>query len=49
MGSYFAQIVRAMNHCHQKGIVHRDLKTDNIMLDKEGCIKIIDFGFAIDA
>lgn len=37
-----------MNHCHQKGILHRDIKPDNIMFGLDGSIKIIDFGFAKD-
>jgi serine/threonine protein kinase len=44
----FESIVRAINHCHQVGIIHRDIKSDNIMLGLDGNIKVIDFGFAID-
>lgn len=40
----FSQIVHAMCYCHNLGVVHRDLKPDNIMVDATGNVKIIDFG-----
>ncbi|XP_076782632.1 sperm motility kinase 2B-like [Arvicanthis niloticus] len=40
----FKQILSAMSYCHDQGIIHRDLKADNIMIDNNGKIKIIDFG-----
>jgi 5'-AMP-activated protein kinase catalytic alpha subunit len=43
----FGQIVTAVRYLHTvKGIVHRDLKLENIMLTKDGLVKITDFGFA---
>eukprot|EP00730_Choanoeca_flexa_P005513 TRINITY_DN11963_c0_g1_i5.p2 TRINITY_DN11963_c0_g1~~TRINITY_DN11963_c0_g1_i5.p2 ORF type:complete len:618 (+),score=95.81 TRINITY_DN11963_c0_g1_i5:3871-5724(+) len=42
----FRQIVSAIQYCHSKGIVHRDLKAENLLLDKDLQIKIADFGFA---
>lgn len=44
---YFArQILSALEHAHNKGVVHRDIKPQNIMLLKDGTIKVTDFGIA---
>ncbi|NWR55947.1 MARK4 kinase, partial [Bucorvus abyssinicus] len=40
------QIVSAVHYCHQKNIVHRDLKAENLLLDADANIKIADFGFS---
>ncbi len=41
------QICDALHYCHQHGVYHRDIKPENIMVQKNGDIKIIDFGIAL--
>ena len=43
---YMAEVIIALEHMHKLGIVYRDLKTENIMIDKHGHVKLVDFGFS---
>jgi len=40
------QVLRACDHAHKNGVVHRDIKPGNIVIDKNGVVKILDFGIA---
>ncbi|KAI8974346.1 kinase-like domain-containing protein [Pilobolus umbonatus] len=46
VNKWFHQLIDAIQYCHCLGIVHRDLKLENILLDIDDNIKICDFGFA---
>ncbi|MHC4842767.1 MAG: serine/threonine protein kinase [Planctomycetota bacterium] len=40
------QIAEALKHAHERGLIHRDIKPKNIMIDKEGVVKLADMGLA---
>ncbi|CDP12864.1 unnamed protein product [Coffea canephora] len=44
--SYMQQLLSGLQHCHERGILHRDIKASNLLIDKNGMLKIADFGLA---
>ena len=43
---FITQIVRALGHAHSRGIIHRDIKPQNILVLRDGSVKVTDFGIA---
>ena len=44
--SYIVQLYRALQHAHENGVVHRDVKPANIVVKRDGTIRVVDFGIA---
>ena len=44
--NYIVQAARGLDHAHKHGVVHRDIKSSNLLLDQQGTIKILDLGIA---
>ncbi|XP_052115425.1 uncharacterized protein LOC107480334 isoform X2 [Arachis duranensis] len=43
---YMQQLLAGLQHCHERGIIHRDIKSSNLLIDRRGSLKIADFGLA---
>lgn len=43
---FMGQLLAGVQHCHSRGVAHRDLKLENVLLTKDGVVKVIDFGLS---
>ena len=43
---YFKQLLEGLEYCHNKGVAHRDLKLENLLIDEQFKVRIADFGFS---
>jgi serine/threonine protein kinase len=41
-----AEVAEGLQHAHSRGVIHRDIKPSNLILDRNGCLRILDFGLA---
>lgn len=47
MKCYMKQLLSGLDHCHSNGVLHRDIKGSNLLIDNNGILKIADFGLAV--